>query len=62
MNPILAQPCPHCRASVGTRCTVPATGKPLTLSQAHPSRLESVGLASDTQAVDRFRELWNETC
>ncbi|MFG2670822.1 hypothetical protein [Streptomyces sp. NPDC048445] len=34
----LSVPCPHCRATTGAPCTIPATGRRLT--EAHPSRIE----------------------
>lgn len=34
--------CPHCRASVGTRCVSPTTGKALKSSACHPSRAEQL--------------------
>ncbi|MCX0246439.1 zinc finger domain-containing protein [Streptomyces drozdowiczii] len=34
----LAVPCPHCHATTGAPCTIPATGGRLT--DPHPSRIE----------------------
>lgn len=34
--------CPYCGAPVGTRCTTPATGKPLRRSPCHPARAEAL--------------------
>ena len=51
-------PCPHCHAGVGNACQVPGTAQRLTLSPAHPSRLEKVGLQPAYGAVDRYRDLY----
>jgi hypothetical protein len=47
--------CPHCKAGVGQSCHI--GGNPLTLSAAHPSRLEAAGVDPDYAAVDRYRAL-----
>lgn len=36
--------CPWCHASPGTPCTVAGTGRPLTITAAHPSRHTSAGV------------------
>lgn len=47
--------CPHCKAGVGQSCHI--SGVPLTLSAAHPSRMEAAGVTPDYAAVDRYRAL-----
>lgn len=34
--------CPHCRAPIGTQCTVLSSGRRLTQGTCHPSRVEAV--------------------
>lgn len=38
--------CPWCRAAIGSRCVVPATGMPLTKTDFHDARKESAALAA----------------
>lgn len=35
----LSVPCPHCRATTGAPCTIPATGR--RLAEPHPSRIDA---------------------
>ncbi|MFJ4852425.1 hypothetical protein [Streptomyces sp. NPDC088730] len=42
-NPALNVPCPHCHATTGTPCTIPATGR--RLPEPHPSRTEQEAAA-----------------
>lgn len=48
--------CPHCRATVGQPCIVPGTQQRLSLSPAHPSRLERAGLTPAYSAVEQYRD------
>ncbi len=38
-QPGLTVPCPHCRATAGNACTIPANGRRLTTP--HPSRVDA---------------------
>ncbi|MCX4601185.1 hypothetical protein OG402_11870 [Streptomyces anulatus] len=38
-QPGLTVPCPHCRATVGNACTIPANGR--RLAAPHPSRVDA---------------------
>ncbi|WP_326700234.1 hypothetical protein OG909_24875 [Streptomyces sp. NBC_01754] len=38
-QPGLTVACPHCRASVGNACTIPANGR--RLANPHPSRIDA---------------------
>lgn len=48
--------CPHCLAGIGQPCLVPGTRQKLTLSPAHPSRLELAGLTPAYTAVEHYRD------
>jgi len=50
--------CPHCLASIGQPCIIPGTQQKLSLSGAHPSRLELAGLRPEYGAVERYRDMF----
>lgn len=56
MNPTQV-PCPHCHAASGQPCYIPGTDLRLSLSPAHPSRLEKAGLEPVYSAVDTYRAM-----
>lgn len=41
----LAVRCPHCRAALGSRCTVLSNGRPLRIGTCHPGRVEAMPAA-----------------
>ncbi|MCI2424115.1 hypothetical protein MOQ72_42645 [Saccharopolyspora sp. K220] len=50
----LAVPCPHCKARPGSRCTGPS-GRPLTRTPAHPSRLDTAVTNTQRRPADVWR-------
>ena len=52
--------CPHCKVSAGQACLIPGTQQMLSLSAAHPSRMEVVGLRPEYGAVNRYRAMFDK--
>lgn len=42
----LAVRCPHCRAALGSRCTVLSNGRPLRHGTCHPARWDAIPAAA----------------